>query len=1336
MFLAFNVSTAFTDGFLVSLVVFLLAASVSYGTSRTSNPGVSDLLKKLWKQIFVPKNVELRTGESSDDAVEKMVFRAEWNTRPRFETSEVGLFVGREELLSRLSSHFSAKNGGTILISGVRGVGKTALVDRALVDARTGLSDCYWEDAAEYLLDRATNPWHPIDLLTLRTLLKIGESVEPNPSERLDKEGKTPGKLKRGAREYAERPARRFWTRLNPVGQRIRAMHDASRWQLFVLKFNASDISGALAEPGQEHSGKPRIDPEKLLRSLIRKLYLACHPSSSTEQAGVLRRRLSNKKDRQAFFESLESAFNKSVSKSYKELVSNSLNAFIKNSESRFSERKIDVVRVILGVMVLAGFYGGAQWALGLLKSWWPLFQSVWPAWSSSIVGLAAGGIGLYLTWTTTRKRVREKGFDSARQSQFSYEYDYSLERMQRDLETLLTRLQPNAVKFHPYQCFLRSAVIFDELDKLENAEQQLDDVITHFKNFFTLSNAVFVFLTDHEFYEHLNQEEVSARLERHYSPQHTFFTEKIYLRKPKFNLFQEAFYRFTEPHWLERRAASVPSDPALIDYLFSTKGAADVSMLVTLLPLGSLIHLYVNRSKHSEIKRTSIESAFKRKEGEKNALALAHIWVSQAESRVDSAEIDRTKDMFISAGGRENSEAISYLYFCKDYLGDDAQNVAKWYENLGKPSVANYQSVKGIPFGLGDLAQSLCFQTRNHYFDLYQLVYDYVTDYQRGAPVVSFEEKLFTLKTRLASRYQRLVEIAFEGAKEDKPSREYFNGLLMESLYAVFDSRGSGGRVTVIDVLFRANDNHATQADYTQSAVNGDIVPYGADDVERINKAITHLLLLAFEHKAVSSPSADFDTLLKAGKLNWPAIKKLQFEWSDDVQSIIKVRGLKEDHEDELIRFWKNNQPALEALESELTGLWENIKAPDDWEKLRIAIDELRSKAESVRLRTIKISEADALSLKSGVLTSEGRRALVIKTILDRIRMEDDSYVVEKSTGDTSQPPELATRKGQFELDTGLMLTALISPRDTDCYLYFIAGPAPKSFDESAATLLNEHEYLLCYDWAEVQYDRPRVSFYYPPPTSPSVRKLFEDYRRIATEERLRRIDAVLMKDYSDVTLAQRAGVEAIGFIGSGSNFQVRLSNPAISSAIQLLHQTGRDLIELGAAAWEKYGIEQSDSGKQAVEKLAKYVATTVRSTKDPRFNLEVAIAEGLKDLAEETSAFNSSKWISSLVSSPLILAPKVYQGVIKQLIKEPLDQLHKEPGWREAVEPQLLGWLTLEIFDIVGDNATSLSTSTAWADELEGRRRVLRKIPRQPPQPGLKASKRAKKPLIKHRK
>ena len=229
--------------------------------------------------------------------------------------------------------------------------------------------------------------------------------------------------------DLAKRTIGRF-DRLNPIIRRIKLLGQAAGSQLLVLKFNASDISGALADP-QPALGKPQVNPEKLMRALIRKLYSTCHPSQPTSEARVLQWSLHDKEQRRNFFGRIGAAYQKSVSKSYKETVSDSFKEALKESQSASYEQKFNIER-IAGLVVCVAFLGGAVWA------------------GSPGVGLTlvqkyiAGGaavVASFLTLTYTAKRSREQTRDSDRQSQFSYEFDYSLAQMETDLKAILNVL-------------------------------------------------------------------------------------------------------------------------------------------------------------------------------------------------------------------------------------------------------------------------------------------------------------------------------------------------------------------------------------------------------------------------------------------------------------------------------------------------------------------------------------------------------------------------------------------------------------------------------------------------------------------------------------------------------------------------------------------------------------------------------------------------------------------------------------------------------------------------------------------------------------------------------
>ncbi len=1314
------------------LVVLPVAFSLAWAASRRPDFSIPQFIRT-FAAFLMGENNDDDSGSIPEQVVERMVFRSTWNSRPRFETYDPGQFVGRNELIGRISSHFISKSGGTILISGVRGVGKTALVDRSLVEARSKLSGRYWDQAAAFLEKRA-KIWHPIDLLVRHNLAKLGEFAQPPSGRSRGKNRRLTGEQARwGAQGYADRQRRRYWKGINPVRRRIMKMYTAAHWQLLVLKFSASDIAGALADPDQKLPDKPQIDPEKLLRSVIRKLYTTCHTSSPRPEAEILQWSLWNKKRRQQFFDNLQKAYDKSISKSYKEVIQSNVSDFVKQQWNIDSETKLNVVIIValVGLFLLLLGLSFTPQGVALLGSL-HLPASI-SASLGKVINVLTGAVAI-LASTIIIKWSRSSGSDRNRQAQFSYENDYSLERMQSDFESLLQALYPpNATNFNPYQCFTRSVIVFDELDKLDNADKQLDDVITYFKNFFTLSNSMFVFLTDHKFYEHLTRETIRAQQARHYSPQHTFFTEKIYLRKPEFSRFREAFYGFANVDWLIKRVASLPSDPSLIDFVFSP-GTSD--LYISSLPLPSLTYLYIHRYEYEQSTREAIEAEFQRKEGRRDPLALAQIWASQAASDADTNEMKQTEADFRRMHGWSNMEAAALLCYCKDdFLPEEQEAIANWYKEAGEPPLTFYESVKGVPFSLGDLAQALCFQTRNHYFDLYQFVYDYVSDYADDSPIILMEDKRFAQETRLASRYQRLIEIAFNGFKETHPSREYFNSLLMESLYAVFDKRASARRAKVTDVLLRTNGQRKTKVanDAKPLPSENDLPIYDDRDARKINEAITRLLELAFAHKAISSEASDFEERLKT--LNPAKLTELQFEWNDDVCSVIQVTQ-KEAYEHELIRFWHENKAELEALEAEMALLWKTATMPEESMKMRAAIRELRSKTEAMKLASLKVSESDAELLKASVLTAEGRKLLLAKMILGRIRTEEDAAIIQDASDMAKTPAAgIDSRKRELETVAGVKVQAAIVPHGSECCVFLISAQPPTQ-DQKWRDFPKDNEFILWFTSAKDELkDGDRIWFYYPPPNPSSAATLFDDYCYLATQWRIQRIGAhITAANYKDNALARRAGAEAVGFIGSGSAFQVALSEPVIDAAIRLLEDSRKSIDQYGAEFfWGFYLAQVPTSGIDAISKVSEYVATkalgeAAASSDGLPFALKPAIEESLKDsLGSSASDLSTDAWVRVFTSGsakPEVLSDLIFSKIIQQLAKKQI-----EASTNEVTDAQLpvvavrefLPWLTQAINDLAAKNNMDLKEMFAapdWANELEKQRRSLG-TPLLPPHP-----------------
>lgn len=1292
-----------------------------------------------------------------------MSFRKDWNVRPRYEEEEAGLFVGRNEFLERLNSHFISRSGGTILISGVRGVGKTALVDSALVTSRSKMQNRYWKNTWKYL-ERA-RPWHVVDKKALQTLLEIEGHTSPDTADYLT--------LKRAAETYVEKDPRWWQKRFDFVDRRIRQMHESSRWQLLVLKFSASDISGALPEPDQRTTGKPRIDPEKLMRSIIRKLYMTFDPSRYEDEAKVLQWSLRNKATRQLFFDTLNAAYKKSISKSYKEIISNTINDLLKQTQSstwegKISWEKVGLVLLCVAVGVVFSIYADPQ------RAWYPLEKLI----AYGVPGAITGYILLSWTW----KRTREKTLDQARQSSFSYEYDYSLHQMRQDLESLVRILSPGREEkpeaHDPYRCFLRTVVIFDELDKLENADQQLDDVITHFKNFFTLSEAVFVFITDHEFYEHLTRETVKAQLARHYPPQHTFFNEKIYLRKPEFARFREAFFRFTENAWVEQHARLEPPDPMLLhDLLKRDDKKIDKAELIKGVPLPALTQLYVQRLQYKPLDK-AIDEEFKKQGGRQKPLAVAQIWASEAARVGGAGDFNDLRQEFYKLDGWKDADAVSFLYHRLNDFGvdNDQKTIKKFFGRLTTNSLSRYEGVDDADFTLSDLARALCFQTRNHYFDLYNAVYDYVAGYDDGAPVLELEQGRYTHDTKLWSRYQQMLEIAFDSARENHPSREYFNALLMESLYRVFDKRLAGGNVKVVEILFppprdgfaavaktllepvkneavavtpkvegegdnlqqtlirlaklasdRLTAPQAAAAD--QNGAQIQLQPYTDRDEEKINKAIVRLLRLAFAHNAIRGVSADFEVRLKDEKAKPKSLGDLEFAWTDNSYSNIRS-VVREEHEQDLINFWQQNGSELDAFGGEIAGLWLPLALSVESQRISAAISELRTKAEVVGIGQGTISGPDAAALKANVGTRESREALWPRTILDRIRAEEDADVIEtfdKPSTD-SMGAQAISRKAEIEKAMRVPVSAIIRPRNTEYALYVVIGPVPTTDTADLAAVKSLLPAKTSLIWYVTGREAPEFStpipegikIYFSPLTGvPQPRQgatqLIQDYTRTTSQQRLETVITQLQAtQYKDVQLAQRAGAEVLGSIDSFGGALSTLAQPNFVLAEKLLKEKRDRFSTAGLTDWPE--LTANWSAEAASKRLVDEIVQKGNFTPEYRQFIEDALTECFSNQGTSTA----DGWLKAFLSAteaPNAIWVMLVKSVIKVFIRTRLDEAQiTDQSLRSAINEHFVPWLVTTIqsvFQRLLVEPVNLFSFIDAAAELEAQRKKLRAGP-----------------------
>lgn len=1296
---------------------------------------------------------EVEDQKLREASFNRVLFRQDWDARPRFEKETEGLFVGRRELIDRLTSDFISKRSGTILISGVRGVGKTALVERALLEARNKLQNRYWK-RAKIGLDTARF-WQPVDVQIRQVLFELAADSASGLNALSDYLS-----LKEAAKQYAQRRSRFFsrWFALTDL--QIRRMHEASRAQLFVLKFNASDIGGALTDATESNgnSGKPHINPDKLLKALIRKLYMTCHSSKPTPESQILRWSLTDKKERDDFFYRLESAYIKSISKAYKETFSDVVNEATKRSKNISWEAKLSLEKIlIIAACVGIGLY--AAWK-GWTRAWLPL--------ESAIVGGIPAAIAGYLTLLLTIKGSWQKDSDRARQAQLSYEHDYSLAQMENDLEKLVSALHMDeSAKFDRNRCFTRTVIVFDELDKLEDPIAQLNDVITHFKNFFTLSDALFVFITDHEFYEHLCWEGAKALLERHYSPEHTFFTQKIYLRKPEFSHFQETIYRFCEPKGLEERIKSPVVDTDLTDYLAQQK--LEFFQTVDGLPPPTIAHLFIHRQRYPTEQMQAIELAFQNSGGWNNAITVAQVWASQVASVLDGPKLKETVKAFQDANGWSSVDAVAFLQHRRTLFGrQDRRRIERAYKDLNQPSLRDYVSVDNVPFTLSDLARALCFQTRNHYFDLYYMVYDYVGSYADSAPVLHIESERFTHEQRLWSRYQQLVETAFYHRREGHPSREYFNALLMESLYSVFDSRSTRGSVKLRDIMFRPpilNGSNAPKPDHgaskaspapwmtgsyflsvqsgvpavaaVPSTVNAGSTNRVASfitprDTQLINEAIVRLLRLAEARKAVSVPP-ELSTNLKADDLKIDELLDLTFTWNSDCEPVITQEGIDlESYESDLIGFWDQHKKDLEALDQELDKLWANRIPPEDSSapQTRQLIADLRSMADGLRRRIVTISRADASALKTNIGKPDSWPNLLISSLFERINQDVDADVllaanVKAGPTDPNFKTVFESKRSEVETIMRLPLSMVVFPQESKSLIYILKGPVSSEVDEKAVQEIirtSDVNLLWCFPGktrAALKNYPASVRFYFPPPSQDSIVKCWSDYILVTGGMRVKEILQGL-KGKDDRTLVLRAGAELLGPFTGPSDALTVLTQTGVKDAISSIQQLPEEF-KNQSPAWRTYQIDPAKPSS-ALDKIAKVIAARCAKDVTRSFDLEEVIKHVLHQVdAGEAAKLEVEVFSQRLASIPRVqLARLLLQQILNRFLQARLKQVAiTDTGFQEALGKHFVPFMVQALEDTATANNVELgsvpSSLTEWVTDFEQQRLALKSTVRR---------------------
>jgi nucleoside-triphosphatase THEP1 len=269
--------------------------------------------------------------------------------------------------------------------------------------------------------------------------------------------------------------------------------------EIIVVMLNAAQLDVMQKNGEVDVKNLAKIDPKKIIENLIRRLY-------STTRG-----------------ENLDKELEKDINLLYRKAVASEVNILEtyqnqKNVQHEIrNESKIDfimnnkqVILIITTIMPLIVLY------LDLSIKLIPVLIAL------------LGSFSFYYAFTSTiseEKSITERADET-------YRSDNCIGNLEFDLEEIHKKLYFNFNKKVIY--------VIDELDKLEFVKgrvNQVEEILNYFKNFFTLSNAIFVFIGDQDLYDsclesskdkHQPQMSIQNR-----DKNYTYFTSKYFISRP-----------------------------------------------------------------------------------------------------------------------------------------------------------------------------------------------------------------------------------------------------------------------------------------------------------------------------------------------------------------------------------------------------------------------------------------------------------------------------------------------------------------------------------------------------------------------------------------------------------------------------------------------------------------------------------------------------------------------------------------------------------------------------------------------------------------------------------
>lgn len=277
-------------------------------------------------------------------------------------------------------------------------------------------------------------------------------------------------------------------------------------WRLLPLVLNVSQVSASLGSGDSSDAETLQISSRRLLTAMLRALHTYVPQLREAAQATEPRSGLPAPP-----IQKIETAYDKAQATSYTGTIQRrDEQSRTRTVESKWSLQLANVLKLV-GIVALI-VAGGAE-------------AAAWLRTSLPQVHVVAVALAAVAVVTFTRARSISRTATTASTASEEFVTDNSLHQLESDLQDILQDLD---------KARWRTVIVLEELDKIDDEQgQQLDSVIRYFKNLFTQAPAIFLFVTDKQYLDLVEGRIDAARRERTYAIEHTFFTHRVFVRRP-----------------------------------------------------------------------------------------------------------------------------------------------------------------------------------------------------------------------------------------------------------------------------------------------------------------------------------------------------------------------------------------------------------------------------------------------------------------------------------------------------------------------------------------------------------------------------------------------------------------------------------------------------------------------------------------------------------------------------------------------------------------------------------------------------------------------------------